>query len=92
MKGSLNYFFMGNLPIGIFDSGIGGLTLAHAIRKKLPNENIIYFGDTKHLPYGEKSSKAIQEFSRKIVAVFYSNSNKQMLFSEIIFRLNFVIF
>ena len=45
--------------IGIFDSGIGGLTVAHAIKKQLPNENLIYFGDTQHLPYGEKSEKSI---------------------------------
>ena len=42
-----------NNPIGIFDSGIGGLTVAKAIRKLLPNESILYFGDTKHLPYGD---------------------------------------
>ena len=53
-------------PIGIFDSGIGGLTIAHALKKKLLNENIIYFGDTEHLPYGEKSVIAIQNFSKKI--------------------------
>ena len=58
---------MKNSPIGIFDSGIGGLTVAHAITNALPNENIIYFGDTKHLPYGEKSKEAIQSFSRKII-------------------------
>ena len=58
---------MKNSPIGIFDSGIGGLTVAHAITKVLPNENIIYFGDTEHLPYGEKSKEAIQIFSRKII-------------------------
>jgi glutamate racemase len=55
-----------NAPIGIFDSGIGGLTIAHALKEKLPNENIIYFGDTEHLPYGEKSEIAIQNFSKKI--------------------------
>ena len=53
-------------PIGIFDSGIGGLTVANAIRKQMPNESIIYFGDTKHLPYGEKSKKSIINFSTKI--------------------------
>ena len=58
---------MKDSPIGIFDSGIGGLTVAHAITKALPNENIIYFGDTKHLPYGEKSKEAIQTFSKKII-------------------------
>ena len=57
---------MNNQPIGIFDSGIGGLTVAHAIKKILPNEDIIYFGDTEHLPYGEKSKKAIQNYSIKI--------------------------
>lgn len=63
----LYFYIMKNSPIGIFDSGIGGLTVAHAITKVLPNENIIYFGDTKHLPYGEKSKEAIQSFSRKII-------------------------
>ena len=58
---------MSNAPIGIFDSGIGGLTIANAIKKVLPNENIIYFGDTEHLPYGEKSQEAIQNFSKKII-------------------------
>jgi glutamate racemase len=47
-------------PIGVFDSGIGGLTVAHAIRELLPMENMIYFGDTAHLPYGDKSEAAIQ--------------------------------
>lgn len=53
-------------PIGIFDSGIGGLTVAAAIHKLLPNERIIYFGDTAHLPYGDKSAKSIKGYSEKI--------------------------
>ncbi|MFQ3577345.1 MAG: glutamate racemase [Cytophagales bacterium] len=53
-------------PIGIFDSGIGGLTVARAIQEHLPNERLIYFGDTAHLPYGEKSTAAIQAYSVKI--------------------------
>jgi glutamate racemase len=53
-------------PIGIFDSGIGGLTVAHAIVKQLPKENIIYFGDTAHLPYGPKSATTIQAYAVKI--------------------------
>lgn len=57
---------MQNLPIGIFDSGIGGLTVAHALKEKLPNESIIYFGDTEHLPYGEKSAEALRNYSKKI--------------------------
>jgi glutamate racemase len=56
-------------PIGIFDSGIGGLTVASAIRKLLPRENIVYFGDTAHLPYGDKSEAAIQAYSIKIADV-----------------------
>jgi glutamate racemase len=56
-------------PIGIFDSGIGGLTVAHAILKSLPYERMIYFGDTAHLPYGDKSEAAIQAYSVKIADV-----------------------
>lgn len=52
--------------IGIFDSGIGGLTVANAISKRLPNESLIYFGDTAHLPYGEKSADAIRYYSLAI--------------------------
>jgi glutamate racemase len=53
-------------PIGIFDSGIGGLTVAHAIVNLLPHESIVYFGDTAHLPYGDKSAKTIQDRAIKI--------------------------
>lgn len=49
-------------PIGIFDSGIGGLTVARAIKNILTNEDLIYFGDTAHLPYGDKSAKAIKQY------------------------------
>lgn len=52
--------------IGIFDSGIGGLTVASALQKLLPNEKLIYFGDTAHVPYGDKSASAIQFYSEKI--------------------------
>lgn len=53
-------------PIGIFDSGIGGLTVAAAIAKLMPKERIVYFGDTAHLPYGEKSAAAIRAYSSEI--------------------------
>ncbi|QHL87056.1 glutamate racemase [Nibribacter ruber] len=53
-------------PIGIFDSGIGGLTVAKAIKALLPQEQLIYFGDTAHLPYGDKSTAAIQAYAVKI--------------------------
>lgn len=54
------------LPIGVFDSGIGGLTVARALTQALPSEDFIYFGDTAHLPYGDKSVAAIQSYSIKI--------------------------
>lgn len=53
-------------PIGVFDSGIGGLTVANAIQKHLPNEEIIYFGDTAHLPYGDKAPYSIKHYSTEI--------------------------
>lgn len=53
-------------PIGIFDSGVGGLTVANAIHRLLPNESLIYFGDTAHLPYGDKSPDAIRHFAIEI--------------------------
>lgn len=52
--------------IGVFDSGIGGLTLASEINKRLIGHSIIYFGDTAHFPYGEKSQTSIQSYSIKI--------------------------
>lgn len=66
-------------PIGIFDSGIGGLTVAHAIVKHLPKENIIYFGDTAHLPYGDKSTAAIQAYSIKIAHMLLKQHCKLIL-------------
>ncbi|HJZ41196.1 MAG TPA: glutamate racemase [Bacteroidales bacterium] len=55
-----------NRPIGVFDSGVGGLTVANAIRQVLPNEQLIYFGDTAHLPYGDKSRETIIGYSSRI--------------------------
>lgn len=53
-------------PIGIFDSGIGGLTVARAVAKALPDRSIIYYGDTAHLPYGEKSPELIRRYATEI--------------------------
>jgi len=50
-------------PIGIFDSGVGGLTVAHALHSVLPHEQMIYYGDTLHLPYGDKSRETIVSYS-----------------------------
>lgn len=54
-------------PIGVFDSGIGGLTVTREIMRQLPDENIVYFGDTARVPYGSKSKENIIRFSRQIV-------------------------
>ena len=63
-------------PIGIFDSGIGGLTVANAIRQVLPNESMVYFGDTAHLPYGDKSEAAVQAYSIKIADILLKKGCK----------------
>lgn len=55
-----------NSPIGMFDSGVGGLTLFKSIKTLLPKENLIYFGDTAHVPYGTKSPDVIKKFSLQI--------------------------
>ena len=66
-------------PIGIFDSGIGGLTVARAVKRLLPQEQLIYFGDTAHLPYGDKSTAAIQAYSIKICDIFLQRNCKVIL-------------
>jgi glutamate racemase len=53
-------------PIGVFDSGIGGLTVARAIREVLPSESFVYFGDTAHLPYGDKSKELVASYAQGI--------------------------
>ena len=67
-----------NQAIGIFDSGIGGLTVANAIARELPNEDFIYFGDTAHLPYGDKSPDTIRYYSLRI-AKFLLDQNCKMV-------------
>ncbi|HBE40080.1 MAG TPA: glutamate racemase [Bacteroidales bacterium] len=66
-------------PIGIFDSGVGGLTVAQAIKQILPGESIIYFGDTAHLPYGDKSAESIKNYSRKITDFLLDHGSKVVL-------------
>lgn len=66
-------------PIGIFDSGVGGLTLTKALTDYLPNESIIYFGDTAHTPWGDKSAAAIQAYSIKICDMLLQQNCKLIL-------------
>lgn len=65
-----------NKPIGVFDSGIGGLTVLKELERVLPNEDFIYLGDTKNFPYGEKSKEQIIEFSRKNISYLINLRSK----------------
>lgn len=65
--------------IGIFDSGIGGLTVANAIHKLLPDEALFYFGDTAHLPYGDKSAQAVENYSVRIAEFLITKHCKMIL-------------
>jgi len=92
----------GNLPIGVFDSGLGGLTVVRSIRKILKNESIIYLGDTARLPYGSKSQKSIIKFSnqnvsfllqKKVKAIVVAcNSSSSVAIEELKKRFNIPIF
>ena len=68
-----------NRPIGIFDSGIGGLTIADGLIQLMPNESMIYFGDTQHLPYGDKSAKTVQRYSIGITDFLVKNNCKAIV-------------
>lgn len=70
---------MNTKPIGVFDSGIGGLTVVHAITKRLPHENIIYFGDTARVPYGPKSPQVIREYAAQDVDFLISKDVKMIV-------------
>ena len=59
----MSNIYITDLPIGVFDSGVGGLTVLKAIREAMPNENLIYLGDTARLPYGTKSPASIERYA-----------------------------
>ena len=67
---------MDNRPIGVFDSGLGGLTGVRELRKRLPHEEIIYFGDTGRVPYGSRSPETILQYTRQDVAFLLSKDVK----------------
>ena len=66
-------------PIGVFDSGVGGLTVAREIMRNLPAEHIVYFGDTARLPYGSKSRETIVMFSRQIIRFLQTQDVKAIV-------------
>ncbi|MDP2751193.1 MAG: glutamate racemase [Rhodocyclaceae bacterium] len=67
-----------NNPIGVFDSGVGGLTVVRALMERLPHENIIYFGDTARVPYGVKSVETIRQFTGEIVDFLLAQNVKML--------------
>lgn len=66
-------------PIGIFDSGVGGLTVVKSLLDKLPGESFIYFGDTAHVPYGNKSEEQLFDYARQILAYLLSRNVKAVI-------------
>jgi len=66
-------------PIGVFDSGLGGLTVVKALMKRLPAEDIVYYGDTAHLPYGSKSKESIIRFSLRNAEILLRYDIKVMV-------------
>lgn len=68
-----------NAPIGVFDSGVGGLTVAREIMRQIPNEKIVYFGDTARVPYGSKSKDTITKYSKQIVRFLRTQNVKAVV-------------
>lgn len=68
-----------NAPVGVFDSGVGGLTVAREIMRQLPNERLVYFGDTARVPYGSKSGDTIVRYSRQIIRFLESQGVKAIV-------------
>ncbi len=66
-------------PIGVFDSGLGGLTVLKALHHHFPNESFIYFGDTAHVPYGTRSEKTVQHYSREITNFLVHHNVKMVV-------------
>ena len=69
----------GKLPIGVFDSGVGGLTVVRALMERLPLENIVYFGDTARVPYGVKSVATIEHFTGQITDYLLDQGVKMLI-------------
>ena len=70
---------MNTKPIGVFDSGIGGLTVVDALHRRLPHENIVYFGDTARVPYGPKSPQVVREYAAEDVEFLISKDVKMVV-------------
>ncbi|BCN28817.1 glutamate racemase [Anaeromicropila herbilytica] len=68
-----------NAPIGVFDSGVGGLTVVREIMRQIPNETIVYFGDTARVPYGSKSKETVTTYSRQIIKFLQTQEVKAIV-------------
>ena len=68
-----------NSPIGVFDSGVGGLTVAREIMRQMPEERIVYFGDTARVPYGNKSGNTVIRFTRQIIRFLLTQDVKAIV-------------
>lgn len=74
-----NSMLQKSAPIGVFDSGVGGLTVAREIMRQIPNEKIVYFGDTARVPYGSKSKETVTRFSKQIVRFLRTHQVKTIV-------------
>ena len=91
-----------NNPIGFFDSGVGGLTVLKEVKKTLPNEDFIYFGDTLHVPYGDKTKEELIDYSKNILkflekkgckaVVMACNTTSSTIYEDIKDKYNFKLY
>lgn len=91
-----------DLPIALFDSGVGGLTVLNKLKKVLPNEQYVYYGDTLHMPYGEKSEEQLLEYSDNIFKFFEEkgckavvmacNTTSSVIYEKVKDKYNFELF
>ena len=91
-----------NNPIGFFDSGVGGLTVLNKVKKLLPDENYIFYGDTAHVPYGDKSKEELLQYSDKILKFFEEkhckavvmacNTTSSVIYNDIKGKYDFILY
>ena len=98
----MNFLKNNNAPIGLFDSGVGGLTVLKCLKEILPEENYVYYGDTVHMPYGDKSKSQLLEYSENILKYFETrgckavvmacNTTSSNIFDEVKGKYNFKLY
>lgn len=78
-KGAVVNMINRNAPVGVFDSGVGGLTVVREIMRQIPNEKIVYFGDTARVPYGSKSKETVTRYTRQIIRFLQTQDVKAIV-------------